>query len=75
MLIPSRNRNEIKVWILRKGFSITEIACSVGTGRTNASKTIAGRRNNRAVLQWLLDNGCPAEYLALPEDMQNKGVK
>lgn len=32
--------------------------------------TIEGREDNRRVLNWLLDRGCPAILLDLPEDMQ-----
>ncbi len=67
-----RNSKEIKVWLLRKGVNITEIARIAGVERTNVSKTIAGTRNNRKALQWLVSEGCPKRYLALPEDMQRR---
>ncbi len=67
-----RNSKEIKVWLLRRGISITAISRYTGTERTNASKTISGTRNNRPVLRWLRDNGCPAEYLALPNDIKKE---
>ncbi len=70
-----RNSKEIKVWLLRKGFSVTEIARIAGVERTNVSKTIAGKRNNRKALQWLINEGCPKSYLALPDDMHKRNGK
>jgi len=39
------------------------------------ANTLAGRQNNRRVLQYLKDKGCPVEYLALPTDMERKKIK
>ena len=32
--------------------------------------TIEGHENNRRVLSWLAEKGCPDQFLALPEDME-----
>lgn len=36
---------------------------------TQVNETLQGLRSDRRVLQYLLDNGCPAGYLELPADM------
>lgn len=67
---PGKDRlaTEIKVWMLRNGLSMADIARRIGVSRNLVSITINGRRNNRKVLHALLDQGCPADLLALPED-------
>lgn len=65
-----RNSIEIRIWLLRKGITFTQIAKEVGLSDPLVSLTISGHRNTRRVLQWLIDNGCPAEFLALPHDIQ-----
>ena len=39
---------------------------------TQVHETLYGVRNDRRVLQYLLDHGCPADYLHLPGDMESK---
>ncbi len=63
---------DIKIWLLRRKARISDIALRTGVSRASVSKTINGTRNSRPVLRWLRDNGCPAEYLALPDDMQKE---
>jgi hypothetical protein len=46
------------------------IAQETGLVQSNVARTIDGERNCRAVLRWLLDNGCPARLLDLPADMR-----
>ncbi len=67
-----RNYGEIKVWLLRNNIYIADVARAVGVERSCAGKTIQGKRNNRAVLRWLYENGCPARLLALPHDMHKQ---
>ena len=64
-----RNVTEIKVWMIRKGLRECDIVRETGEGQTYVNKTLMGKKNNRRVLQYLLDKGCPAKYLALPKDM------
>jgi hypothetical protein len=33
-------------------------------------ETLNGVRDNREVLSWLRDKGCPTDYLQLPADMK-----
>lgn len=64
-----RNVVELKVWMLRKGLREQDIVRETGEDQTYVNKTLLGTRHNRVVLRYLLDKGCPANYLALPKDM------
>ena len=67
----TRNSIEIRVWMKRKSVRQVNIQNALGyTNNKTVWATIEGQENNRRVLSWLLENGCPPELLALPEDMQ-----
>ena len=68
--MKNRNTIKIKVWMLENGVRQSEISVAVNIGMSNVSRTIDGQRNCRAVLSYLLDKGCPAKYLDLPEDLK-----
>ncbi len=66
-----RDAVEIDVWMRRHGLSVTKIQELLEFKNHGVvSNTIAGRKHNRKVLGLLLERGCPAQYLALPEDMK-----
>ena len=65
-----RNVKQIKIWMGRRDIREKDIDAATGEERTYVNKTLNGTRNNRKVLQFLKDNGCPVRYLALPADMQ-----
>ncbi len=66
-----RNSQEIKVWMLRNGHTINSITQALGyRNNSSVSTTIAGQRHATRVLQYLLEQGCPARLLDLPERMQ-----
>lgn len=65
-----RDKIEIKKWMLDNRLTVTEIGKNVGKNQTVVSNTLAGRRNDRKVLQFFLDKGCPGKYLDLPRDMK-----
>ena len=69
--MAERNKVEIKRWMLRKGITVSCICEELGY-KTNAvvSNTLGGREDNRKVLGYFVDKGCPKKYLALPKDMQ-----
>lgn len=60
----------IKEWLAERKIKVIEVAADLGMHHCVVSDTIHGRRNNRRVLRWLRERGCPARYLALPEDMK-----
>ena len=69
--MKKRNTTEIRVWMIRKGIQHEEIRKELGYADSRTVRTtIYGEENNRRVLQWFLDKGCPEKYLALPDDMR-----
>ncbi|MDR2551410.1 MAG: hypothetical protein LBD10_14555 [Desulfobulbus sp.] len=66
-----RNSIEIRVWMRRKGIRLVNIQRELEF-RTHKTvrATIEGAENNRRVLAWLRDAGCPKKHLALPADMR-----
>lgn len=66
-----RNSTEIRVWMQRSQVRQVDIQRALGfVAPKTVWATIEGRENNRRVLSWLLTHGCPADILALPDDMQ-----
>jgi hypothetical protein len=66
-----RNSTEIRVWMQRKQIRQVTIQKALGLKHnTTVFATIEGRENNRKVLAWLRDAGCPEKYLAIPEYMR-----
>lgn len=58
-------------WLRQKKIKQVDIQIALGhRSPTQVCETLAGRRHDRQVLQWLIDNGCPERYLALPADMR-----
>ena len=66
-----RNTKEIQVWMIRNGLRAEDIRKDLGykSSRTVRS-TIYGEEDNRRVLRYFLERGCPAHLLALPNDMK-----
>lgn len=65
-----KTRLDAQAWMLKNGLRQTDIKVSLGHKSINqVHGTLQGDRNDRRVLQFLLDNGCPSEYLNLPSDM------
>lgn len=66
-----RNTLEIEIWMKRQKLTVSDIQRALSFKNHGVvSDTIADRRQNRRVLQYLLKEGCPAEYLDLPKDMR-----
>lgn len=62
---------KVKIWLLKKGYRQAQIATEIPCSRVLVSYTIAGKAKNRKILKWLIDHGCPKEYLDFPK----KGAK
>jgi len=69
----NRRPREIRAFLVRRGIKIVELAAEIGIHYSLVVHTIRGARNNRRVLSALRDLGCPAEYLALPDDLRRPG--
>lgn len=60
-----------KSWMTENGISQTEIKNHLKLkALSQVNETVQGQRDDRRVLQYLLDRGCPAGKLALPTDMR-----
>lgn len=69
-----RNIKAIKIWMIRNDLREIDIIGATGQEQTYVNKTLRGLKNNRVVLQYLLNRGCPAKYLALPDNMREEVV-
>ena len=67
-----RNRKPfvIKEWMYGRRLTQAEVAKSLDVNKAVVSRTIFGSANNRRVLAFLRDAGCPINALALPMDLQ-----
>lgn len=64
------DRREARAWMIMQGIRPVDIQRDMEYPRTaQVNDTLQGRRNDRRVLQYLLDKGCPAAYLKLPSSM------
>ena len=68
-----RNRDP---WMIRKflagqGLKQVDVARALDRNPSTINRTIKGAINNRAVLGYLRDLGCPEKYLSLPADMKD----
>jgi hypothetical protein len=70
---PQRNksdRRQARAWMVMRSLRPLDIQKALGHRyHTQVVETLAGDRDDRRVLTWLRDNGCPDEYLNLPTDM------
>ena len=66
----NRNTIEIKVWLLRNGLTMRDIATEAKINHALVVRTINGDLSNRRVLRQMMAMGCPVKLLALPSDMQ-----
>lgn len=62
-------------WSIRRtlsaqGMNMRDVALKVGVNYTQVTETVKGIRNDRKVLAYLLEIGCSAKALSLPEDMK-----
>lgn len=70
-----KNRRRALAWLVERGVRQKEIQLELHN-RSNAqvNETLQGTRNDRRVLQYLLDLGCPEEYLDLPKGMHKDAL-
>lgn len=65
-------RQKALLWMYERKLRQKEIRAALGhSSPAIVSETLTGKRDHRKVLRYLLDQGCPAEYLALPKDMRD----
>lgn len=71
----TEKRREIRLqarsWMVLNGIRGVDIERALGMkNHVTIADTLAGRRNNRRFLCYLLKQGCPATFLALPTSME-----
>ncbi|BDD85968.1 hypothetical protein [Desulfofustis limnaeus] len=66
-----RDRTEARAWMVMNKIKPVDIQQALELKYlTQVSETLLGKRNDRRVLQFLLDSGCPEHYLDLPQKMR-----
>lgn len=67
-----RQSFRIYEWLDANEISVNSISISIGITPSMVSSTIRGRKNNRRILQKLVEMGCPKDILSLPADLDSK---
>lgn len=69
------DRREARAWMVMQELKPLDIQKAIGLRyHTQVVETLLGDRDDRRVLAWLRDHGCPVAYLKLPKDMQEKNA-
>lgn len=63
-----RESIQIKAWMVLNGISQADIGRELGIPRQNVCAFIKGNRESRKVLGYLIEKGCPREYLAITDE-------
>lgn len=72
MTIRNR-RKQAKAWMVLNDIRNVDIKNALNLNHhTQIAETLSGKRNNRQVLQYLLDKGCPVEFLYPAENIGNE---
>ena len=67
------NRKQARVWMLTHDIRNVDIQNALQLkSHSLISSTLAGSRNNRRVLQYLIERGGPVEYLDIPGKMRKE---
>lgn len=72
-----RDSKEIRKWMIDTGISVADIARELKVSLTLVSLTLTAeknRKNNRNILRYVLQKGCPARFLDLPKDLLRKAA-
>lgn len=74
--IAGRNRKPwaIREFLYEQGHTMASLAKEVGVSAVQARKTIMGDDDSQRVLTALVEMGCPAKLLSLPESMKLREV-
>lgn len=57
------HEQKIRVWMLKKGLRVQDVADGAGVDKSYVSHFLAGRKKAPKVRAWLLGNGCPVKFL------------
>lgn len=69
--MKKNQRVHAKAWMVIQGIKQIDIQKALKYRHdTQVNETLQGVRNDRRVLEYLLEKGCPSHYLNLPTDMR-----
>lgn len=57
------HEQKIRVWMLKKGLRVQDVADGAGVDQSYVSHFLAGRKKAPKVREWLLGQGCPVKFL------------
>ena len=64
-------RKQARAWMILNDIKIIDIQEALGLNtHAQISFCLSGVKNHRKTLAYLLEQGCPAEYLDLPKNMR-----
>ena len=64
----------IRGYLAEIGKNMRMVADDLGVASSLVQDTVRGIKNNRRVLAYLLELGCPRKYLSLPPDLDSRGA-
>lgn len=56
-------KRAIKMWMLKNGVRVQDVADSLGVHQSYVSHFLAGKKKAPMIREWFLGQGCPAKYL------------
>lgn len=64
-------RRKAKAWMVEHEIRNVDIERALGmNNHVMVSQVLSGKKNHRRILSYLIDRGCPREYLELPTDVE-----
>ena len=54
---------EIKKWMIDQDIRQADIAADLNIRRSVVSQVLSNKKASKRITRWLLDNGCPEEFL------------
>lgn len=66
-----KDRKQAKAWMVLNSIRLVDVQQALGLKyQTQVGETLAGIRDDKRVLSYLIDHGCPEKYLELPLKMK-----
>lgn len=56
-------KRAIKIWMLKRGFSVQDVADGAGVHQSYVYHFLAGRKKAPSIREWFVGHGCPVRYL------------
>jgi len=62
------NRKKVRVWMVENDIRISDLAQEYGCDQSFLSHWLKGKRESRALEEFLVSKGCPEEYIVEKPD-------